>query len=149
MLAIAILPGSSSFCFSCFLFFCVSDRDKKFANSDLLGVVGYKFSRQVIVMDGGNGAFVPDSSFGNLSDASMDLDFMDELLYDGCWLETADEFDFLQAGTSTSDYLNDPKQYFSLFEPNSGNRNVNPCQENYQVGTEKNLNETCLEEIPK
>ena len=50
-------------------------------------------------MDGGNGAFVPDSSFGNLSGASMDLDFMDELLYDGCWLETADEFDFSQAGT--------------------------------------------------
>ncbi|KAJ6906856.1 protein NLP2-like [Populus alba x Populus x berolinensis] len=72
----------------------------------------------------------------------MDLDFVDELLYDGCCFETADEFGFLQAGTSASDDLNDPKQYFPLFESNSGNLNVNPCQENYQVATEKNCDET-------
>ncbi|KAJ6905637.1 protein NLP2-like [Populus alba x Populus x berolinensis] len=96
---------------------------------------------QLLDMDDGNGAFAPDSSFGNFSDAAMDLDFVDELLYDGCCFETADEFGFLQAGTSASDDLNDPKQYFPLFESNSGNLNVNPCQENYQVATEKNCDE--------
>ncbi|KAE8670210.1 Plant regulator RWP-RK family protein, putative isoform 2 [Hibiscus syriacus] len=35
----------------------------------------------------GDGGFAPNSTFGNLSDAaaSMDFDFMDELLFEGCW----------------------------------------------------------------
>ncbi|CAK7329086.1 unnamed protein product [Dovyalis caffra] len=95
-------------------------------------------------MDDRNGDFVPDSGFGGHSGAAMDLDFMDELLYDGCWLETADEFEFFQAGTSASGDLNDPKQYFPLFESNSGNSNVNPRQQNYQVATEENFRENPL-----
>ncbi|XP_073264828.1 protein NLP2 isoform X2 [Populus alba] len=84
-------------------------------------------------MDDGNGPnFIPDSAFENFSGSSMDLDFMDELLYEGCWLETADEFNFLQAGTISSSDLNDPQQYFPLFGPNSSNSNVNSHQENYQ-----------------
>ncbi|XP_011040794.1 PREDICTED: protein NLP2-like isoform X2 [Populus euphratica] len=84
-------------------------------------------------MDDGNGPnFIPDSAFENFSGTSMDLDFMDELLYEGCWLETANEFNFLQAGTISSSDLNDPRQYFPLFEPNSSNSNVNSHQENYQ-----------------
>jgi hypothetical protein len=96
---------------------------------------------QVLDMDDGNGVFAPDSSFGNFSDAAMDLDFVDELLYDGCCFETVDEFGFLEAGTSASNDLNDPKQYLPFFESNSCNLNVNPCQENYQVATEKNCDE--------
>ncbi|KAJ4897060.1 Protein NLP1 [Raphanus sativus] len=38
----------------------------------------------------GNGAFSPNSSFGAFPEMPMDLDFMDELLFDGCWLETTD-----------------------------------------------------------
>ncbi|KAK8530048.1 hypothetical protein V6N13_102929 [Hibiscus sabdariffa] len=54
-------------------------------------------------MEGGGG-FTQNSTFGNFSDAaaSMDFDFMDELLFDGCWLETSDGFNFMQPGPSTS-----------------------------------------------
>ncbi|CAH8359177.1 unnamed protein product [Eruca vesicaria subsp. sativa] len=38
----------------------------------------------------GNGGFSPNSSFGEFPEMAMDLDFMDELLFDGCWLETTD-----------------------------------------------------------
>ncbi|KAJ4889144.1 Protein NLP1 [Raphanus sativus] len=38
----------------------------------------------------GNGGFSPNSSFGAFPETAMDLDFMDELLFDGCWLETTD-----------------------------------------------------------
>ncbi|KAE8669935.1 Protein NLP2 [Hibiscus syriacus] len=62
----------------------------------------------------GDGGFAPNSTFGNLSDAaaSMDFDFMDELLFEGCWLETRDVFNFMQPGPSTSSgpNLNDPSQ---------------------------------------
>ncbi|KAK8518659.1 hypothetical protein V6N13_018062 [Hibiscus sabdariffa] len=52
--------------------------------------------------------FTQNSTFGNFSDAaaSMDFDFMDELLFDGCWLETSDGFNFMQPGPSTSSGLN-------------------------------------------
>ncbi|KAJ6765614.1 PROTEIN NLP2 [Salix purpurea] len=83
-------------------------------------------------MDDGNGAFIPGSASGDFSGSAMDLDFMDELLNDGCWLETADEFNFLQAGTLPSSDLNDPQQYFPPFDPSSCNSNVNSHQENSQ-----------------
>ncbi|CAH8363684.1 unnamed protein product [Eruca vesicaria subsp. sativa] len=38
----------------------------------------------------GDGGFSPNSSFGAFPETAMDLDFMDELLFDGCWLETTD-----------------------------------------------------------
>ncbi|ESQ50799.1 hypothetical protein EUTSA_v10022536mg [Eutrema salsugineum] len=38
----------------------------------------------------GNGGFSPNSSFGAFPETAMDLDFMDELLFDGCWIETTD-----------------------------------------------------------
>ncbi|XP_065865926.1 protein NLP2-like [Euphorbia lathyris] len=50
-----------------------------------------------------NGADKPDSTTsGNFSGSAMDLDFMDELLYEGCWLETSDSFSFSQPTPSTS-----------------------------------------------
>ncbi|KAK8626666.1 hypothetical protein V6N13_134299 [Hibiscus sabdariffa] len=62
----------------------------------------------------GDGGFAPNSSFGNFSDAAaaMDFDFMDELLFEGCWLETSDGFNFMQPGPSTSSgpNPNDPSQ---------------------------------------
>lgn len=39
---------------------------------------------------GGDGSFLPNSSFGAFSETAMEMDFMEELLYDGCWLETTD-----------------------------------------------------------
>ncbi|XP_050231585.1 protein NLP2-like [Mercurialis annua] len=51
----------------------------------------------------------PDSTSGS----AMDLDFMDQLLYDGCWLETTDDgFSFSQPVPSTS-------QCFPFTEPGS------------------------------
>ncbi|WRX15916.1 PB1 domain - like 7 [Theobroma cacao] len=58
----------------------------------------------------GDGGFTPNSTFGNLSDAAMDLDFMDELLFEGCWLETSDGFNFTEPGPSSSSGPNDPSQ---------------------------------------
>ncbi|CBI37748.3 unnamed protein product, partial [Vitis vinifera] len=49
-----------------------------------------------------DGSFTPNSVFGAPSDSAMDLNFMDELLFEGCWLETTDGFSFLQPGASTS-----------------------------------------------
>ncbi|KAL0699108.1 hypothetical protein Bca4012_055230 [Brassica carinata] len=39
---------------------------------------------------GGDGSFLPNSSFGAFSETAMDMDFMEELLFDGCWIETTD-----------------------------------------------------------
>ncbi|RVW48383.1 Protein NLP2 [Vitis vinifera] len=50
----------------------------------------------------------------------MDLNFMDELLFEGCWLETTDGFSFLQPGASTSSALNDSSHHSLTFEnPNT------------------------------
>ncbi|GMI80063.1 NIN-like protein 2 [Hibiscus trionum] len=62
----------------------------------------------------GDGGFAPNSTFGNFFDAAvaMDFDYMDELLFEGCWLETSDGFNFMQPGPSTSSgpNPNDPSQ---------------------------------------
>ncbi|CAN8229302.1 unnamed protein product [Cochlearia groenlandica] len=39
---------------------------------------------------GGGGGFLPNTSFGAFSETNMDMDFMEELFFDGCWLETTD-----------------------------------------------------------
>ncbi|KAJ4880808.1 Protein NLP2 [Raphanus sativus] len=39
---------------------------------------------------GGDGSFLPKSSFSIFPETAMDMDFMEELLFDGCWLETTD-----------------------------------------------------------
>ncbi|GMI70560.1 NIN-like protein 2 [Hibiscus trionum] len=54
--------------------------------------------------DAGPGGFTPNFTY---SDAAMDLDFMDELLFEGCWLETNDGFNLMQPGLSTSNGHND------------------------------------------
>lgn len=50
----------------------------------------------------GNGGFSPNSSFGAFPETAMDLDFMDELLFDGCWLETTDSKSLKQTEHSPS-----------------------------------------------
>ncbi|XP_056855464.1 protein NLP2-like isoform X3 [Raphanus sativus] len=39
---------------------------------------------------GGHGGFLPNSSFGAFSETATNMDFMDELFFDGCWLEATD-----------------------------------------------------------
>ncbi|XP_031380173.1 protein NLP2-like isoform X1 [Punica granatum] len=46
------------------------------------------------------------TNVSGLSDLTMDLDLMDELLLEGCWLETTDAFDLLKWGSPAPDTLN-------------------------------------------
>ncbi|CAN1781827.1 Protein NLP5 [Linum perenne] len=41
---------------------------------------------------------------GSLADTAMDFDYMDELLLDGCWLETTDGSDFFNPPPAPSDF---------------------------------------------
>ncbi|ESQ53579.1 hypothetical protein EUTSA_v10024319mg [Eutrema salsugineum] len=53
---------------------------------------------------GGDGGFLPNSSLGAFSETAMDMDFMEELFFEGCWLETTDSKSLKQtAGQSVSD----------------------------------------------
>ncbi|KAE8698774.1 Protein NLP2 [Hibiscus syriacus] len=54
--------------------------------------------------DAGPGGYTLNSTY---LDAAMDLDFMDELLFEGCWLETNDGFSYMQPGPSTSNGLDE------------------------------------------
>lgn len=49
-------------------------------------------------------AFTPNSTTkGNFgTDTAMEMDFMDELLFEGCWLETTGVFNHLPPGSLTS-----------------------------------------------
>ncbi|EFH62359.1 predicted protein [Arabidopsis lyrata subsp. lyrata] len=73
----------------------------------------------------GNGGFSPNSSFGAFSDTAMDLDFMDELLFDGCWLETTDSKSLNQTeqSASASTAMNDNSPFLCFGE--------NPSQDNF------------------
>lgn len=52
---------------------------------------GYYFAMEGGGGGGGDGGFLPNSSFGaSFSETAMDMDFMEELFFDGCWLETTD-----------------------------------------------------------
>lgn len=54
------------------------------------------------------------------SDSLMDLDYMDELLLEGCWLETADGSEFLHHSPSNFNALFDSSFTWPTFEDNSG-----------------------------
>ncbi|KAJ0010756.1 hypothetical protein Pint_34103 [Pistacia integerrima] len=82
-----------------------------------------------------DGTSSPNSMFGALPDTAMDLDFMDELLLEGCWLETTDTFDFLQPGPSSSSAA---PQFLPYSESNTGlNINLHPHRQVYQEQTER------------
>ncbi|EEF35231.1 protein NLP1 [Ricinus communis] len=86
-----------------------------------------------------DGASKPDSTSGSFSGAAMDLDFMDELLYDGCWLETTDGFSYPQTGSSTSTMTD--SRSFPLIESSSSLASTNPHQQIHQEATEDNVPE--------
>lgn len=52
--------------------------------------------------------FPPNTMFGNPSYSAMDLDYMDELLLEGCWLETADGSELFHHSPSPSNSIFDP-----------------------------------------
>ncbi|GAB4838660.1 hypothetical protein Ancab_028204 [Ancistrocladus abbreviatus] len=81
----------------------------------------------------GDGPFAPNGStmFGN-----TDCDFMDQLLDEGCWLQTAEISNFLQSGLSTSTAMGYPSYSLPSLETNSSNLNSFPKQNNNQEGGE-------------
>jgi hypothetical protein len=62
-----------------------------------------------------------------LLDTTTDLDFMDELFLDGCWLETLDGSEFLHQSPSRSGALLDPLLLWPALETD-GNLSVSPSQ---------------------
>lgn len=100
-------------------------------------------------MDDGN--FTPNPSFGALPGTAMDLDFMDELLFDGCWLETTDALDFLQPGPSSSGPADDTSRYLPYSEGTTGHlsMNLNPQQQVYQEETKNKFTENPSLVYPK
>lgn len=78
--------------------------------------------------DTGSG-FNPNSAFVSLPNNTMDVDFMDELLLDGCWLGTA------------------PSQHFSS-EPNGNHVNRNLSQQAYQEQTPKSFLQNLPSAVP-
>ncbi|XP_062090835.1 protein NLP5-like isoform X2 [Humulus lupulus] len=86
------------------------------------------------------GVLSPATMLGAQSEYPMDLDFMDELFLEGCWLETRDVSEYLNQ-TPSSNPLFDP-----LFWPTletTGDLNANPSQKNNQEERQKLLfNET-------
>ncbi|KAJ0241893.1 Protein NLP1 [Hirschfeldia incana] len=87
----------------------------------------------------GNGGFSPNSSFGAFPEMPMDLDFMDELLFDGCWLETTDlkqSEETASASNPMDDNNTTPFLYFA----------ENPSQQNFpnEEETERTINQEPL-----
>ncbi|KAF5745811.1 hypothetical protein HS088_TW07G01405 [Tripterygium wilfordii] len=65
---------------------------------------------------------------GAFAGSTMDLDFMEELLFEGCWLETTDAFNFLQPNFSTSGAPSDPMQFVPPLQTGTSHFSLNPIQ---------------------
>ncbi|XP_010515531.1 PREDICTED: protein NLP1 [Camelina sativa] len=91
----------------------------------------------------GNGGFSPNSSFGAFPDAAMDLDFMDELLFDGCWLQTTDSKNLNQAeqSGSASTAMNDNSTFLCFGE--------NPSQDNEETENNESMNQESFNQAEK
>lgn len=77
-----------------------------------------------------DGVLSPANILGAPSDYPMDLDFMDELFLDGCWLETRDGSEFFNQNPPSSNPLFDPLFWPSL--ETNGELNANPYTKSNQ-----------------
>ncbi|KAF5751007.1 Plant regulator RWP-RK family protein putative isoform 1 [Tripterygium wilfordii] len=75
---------------------------------------------------------------GAFTGSAVDLDFMEELFSEGCWLETTDAFNFLQPNSSTSGAPSDPMQFMPPLQSGTSHFILNPIQ---QEETGKGLSE--------
>ncbi|XVF63530.1 hypothetical protein PTKIN_Ptkin09bG0094200 [Pterospermum kingtungense] len=64
--------------------------------------------------------FSPGAMLGGPPDSAMDLDYMDELLLDGCWLETTEGSEFLNLSPSNSNAFFDPAFIWPTSESKAG-----------------------------
>ncbi|KAK6946531.1 PB1 domain [Dillenia turbinata] len=72
-----------------------------------------------------------------LSGLNADFDFMDELLFEGCWVETTETCSNFQQVSSTSNAVNYPVQDYLNSETNTSISNPNKQQESCQRETSR------------
>ncbi|KAL2529722.1 Protein NLP4 [Forsythia ovata] len=72
------------------------------------------------------------TTLGTLSDCFMDLDYMDELLLEGCWLETTGESEFLNYSASTPNPLFDPSFLWPTGEEKNGESSGSPLKDSLE-----------------
>ncbi|KAF8105285.1 hypothetical protein N665_0160s0020 [Sinapis alba] len=89
----------------------------------------------------GNGGFSPNSKFGAFPETAMDLDFMDELLFDGCWLETTDSksLEETEEAASASTAMNDNSPFLCFGE--------NPSQDNFSNEEAERMNQEPFNQV--
>ncbi|XP_010266179.1 PREDICTED: protein NLP4 [Nelumbo nucifera] len=73
-----------------------------------------------------DGVFPRATTLETVPETTGDFDIMDELLLEGCWLETIDGSDFLQPGSSISTDFFDSSCFSPTPEINTGNMNAIP-----------------------
>lgn len=76
--------------------------------------------------------FLPGTMRGASLDSAMDLDYMNELLAEGCWLETIDGSEFPHPSPSTSTALFDSSFVWPASEITNGDTGRNPSQQGKQ-----------------
>ncbi|KAE8654086.1 Protein NLP4 [Hibiscus syriacus] len=64
--------------------------------------------------------FSPVAMLGGPPDSAMDFDYMDELLVEGCWLETTPGSDFVNQSSSFSSHFFDPSFTWRTSDSNGG-----------------------------
>ncbi|GMH18905.1 hypothetical protein Nepgr_020746 [Nepenthes gracilis] len=86
-----------------------------------------------------DGVFSPESSAGPPYDFAMDLDYMDDVLLRGCWLETMDGSDFLAQSPGA---FFEPSCIWSMLENNDSKSNTAPFEKNNQERQKSDIPES-------
>ncbi|XP_024170404.1 protein NLP5 isoform X1 [Rosa chinensis] len=94
-----------------------------------------------------DGVSSPATMLGAPTDSAMDLDFMDELFLDGCWLETIDGAGFPNQSPLSSGAILDSSFFWPTLGTN-GNFSTNPFQTSNQEETHTPLFNELQEEAP-
>ncbi|GAB4833011.1 hypothetical protein Ancab_007034 [Ancistrocladus abbreviatus] len=83
------------------------------------------------------GDFQAEATFGPPSDSAMELDYMDELLLAGCWLETTDGSDFFIHGPSSSRASLENSPQWPMLEDNNSKSRASQSEKSYQNGRQE------------
>ncbi|XVE94414.1 hypothetical protein REPUB_Repub02eG0006400 [Reevesia pubescens] len=83
--------------------------------------------------------FSPATMLGGAPDSAMDFDYMDELLLDGCWLQTTEGSEFLIPSPSSSNAFFDPAFMWPTSESNTDDLGAGPFQIHNQGENQRSL----------
>lgn len=86
-----------------------------------------------------DGVLSPATMLGAPGVSAMDFDYMDELLLEGCWLETTDGSEFLNSSPSNSTALFDSSFVWPTLETINGDSASSPSQKSNQEGKQMSL----------